>query len=69
MHTIIAIVAVLIARERWWHMLVVPLYRPIYEVMRIYLLYAAPIECSRVPSSPGTNWNGATASSHTTERI
>ena len=40
MHTIIAVTAVTIARERLWHLLVVPIYRPIYEAMRVYLLYA-----------------------------
>jgi hypothetical protein len=40
MHTIIAITAIAIAREKLWHLLVVPFYRPIYEVMRVYLLYA-----------------------------
>ena len=40
MHTVIAITAVTIARERLWHLLVVPIYRPIYEAMRVYLLYA-----------------------------
>jgi biofilm PGA synthesis N-glycosyltransferase PgaC len=40
MHTVIAVVAVIIARERPWHLLVVPIYRPIYEAMRVYLLYA-----------------------------
>ena len=34
MHTIIAITAVAIAREQLWHLLVVPIYRPIYEAMR-----------------------------------
>jgi biofilm PGA synthesis N-glycosyltransferase PgaC len=40
MHTIIAITAVAIAKESLVHLLVVPLYRPIYELMRVYLLYA-----------------------------
>ena len=40
MHTFIAITAIAIARERLWHLLVLPIYRPIYEAMRVYLLYA-----------------------------
>ena len=39
MQTIIAVTAILIAREKVWHLLMVPIYRPVYEVMRIYVLY------------------------------
>ena len=38
-HLVISIVAVLMVRERPWHLLVVPLYRLIYEPLRIYVLY------------------------------
>ena len=42
MQTIIAIAAVTIARDRFWqHLLMVLIYRPIYEAMRIYLLYVS----------------------------
>jgi biofilm PGA synthesis N-glycosyltransferase PgaC len=37
-HLLISIVAVAIARERYWHLLVVPIYRVIYEPLRAYLL-------------------------------
>ena len=38
---VLSAVAVVSARERWWHLLLVPLYRIIYEPLRFYLLYAA----------------------------
>jgi len=41
LHMIISITAVIIARERAWHLLVVPIYRLIYEPLRAYLLYAS----------------------------
>jgi cellulose synthase/poly-beta-1,6-N-acetylglucosamine synthase-like glycosyltransferase/peptidoglycan/xylan/chitin deacetylase (PgdA/CDA1 family) len=41
LHMIISITAVMIARERAWHLLVVPIYRLIYEPLRAYLLYAS----------------------------
>jgi cellulose synthase/poly-beta-1,6-N-acetylglucosamine synthase-like glycosyltransferase/peptidoglycan/xylan/chitin deacetylase (PgdA/CDA1 family) len=40
-HMIISLTAVLMARERLWHLLVVPIYRLIYEPLRAYLLYAS----------------------------
>ncbi|MGV9712233.1 bifunctional polysaccharide deacetylase/glycosyltransferase family 2 protein [Gordonia sp. NPDC003424] len=40
-HMLISIVAVVVARERWWHLAVVPIYRLIYEPLRAYLLYAS----------------------------
>jgi cellulose synthase/poly-beta-1,6-N-acetylglucosamine synthase-like glycosyltransferase/peptidoglycan/xylan/chitin deacetylase (PgdA/CDA1 family) len=40
-HMIISITAVAMARERPWHLLVVPIYRLIYEPLRAYLLYAS----------------------------
>jgi biofilm PGA synthesis N-glycosyltransferase PgaC len=41
LHMIISITAVVMARERAWHLLVVPIYRLIYEPLRAYLLYAS----------------------------
>jgi cellulose synthase/poly-beta-1,6-N-acetylglucosamine synthase-like glycosyltransferase/peptidoglycan/xylan/chitin deacetylase (PgdA/CDA1 family) len=38
---VIAVIAVRMTREKWRHLLVVPLYRLIYEPLRAYLLYAA----------------------------
>lgn len=40
-HMVISIVAVLMVRERLWHLLIVPIYRIIYEPLRAYLLYAS----------------------------
>jgi biofilm PGA synthesis N-glycosyltransferase PgaC len=40
-HMIISLTAVAMARERPWHLLVVPIYRVIYEPLRAYLLYAS----------------------------
>ncbi len=40
-HMMISVVAVLIVREKLWHLLVVPIYRLIYEPLRAYLLYAS----------------------------
>jgi cellulose synthase/poly-beta-1,6-N-acetylglucosamine synthase-like glycosyltransferase/peptidoglycan/xylan/chitin deacetylase (PgdA/CDA1 family) len=40
-HMIISLTAVVMARERLWHLLVVPIYRLIYEPLRAYLLYAS----------------------------
>jgi cellulose synthase/poly-beta-1,6-N-acetylglucosamine synthase-like glycosyltransferase/peptidoglycan/xylan/chitin deacetylase (PgdA/CDA1 family) len=40
-HMIISLTAVAMARERPWHLLVVPIYRLIYEPLRAYLLYAS----------------------------
>ena len=34
-------------RERWWHLLVVPIYRLIYEPLRTYLLYATALAVLR----------------------
>ncbi|KUI23136.1 polysaccharide deacetylase [Mycobacterium sp. IS-1496] len=41
LHMIISITAVAMAHERPWHLLVVPIYRIIYEPLRTYLLYAS----------------------------
>lgn len=40
-HGIIATTGVVIAREKAWHLAVVPIYRLIYEPLRFYLLYAS----------------------------
>lgn len=40
-HLLISIAAIAIARERYWHLFVVPIYRVIYEPLRAYLLYAS----------------------------
>jgi cellulose synthase/poly-beta-1,6-N-acetylglucosamine synthase-like glycosyltransferase/peptidoglycan/xylan/chitin deacetylase (PgdA/CDA1 family) len=39
-HTVCAVAAIAISRESYWHLLVLPVYRPMYELMRVYLLYA-----------------------------
>lgn len=41
LHMIISVTAIAMARERPWHLLVVPIYRVIYEPLRAYLLYAS----------------------------
>ena len=38
---ITAAVGIAMVRERWWHLLVVPAYRLIYEPLRAYVLYKA----------------------------
>ncbi len=40
-HLINAVTGIAIAREKLWHLLVVPVYRLIYEPLRFYLLYAS----------------------------
>lgn len=42
-HLVISIIAVAMVREKAWHLLIVPIYRLIYEPLRAYLLYAALI--------------------------
>ena len=46
-HLLVATVAVVMMRERWWHLLVVPIYRLIYEPLRTYLLYATALAVLR----------------------
>jgi biofilm PGA synthesis N-glycosyltransferase PgaC len=46
-HFAVAAVAVVMMRERWWHLLVVPIYRLIYEPLRTYLLYATALAVLR----------------------
>ena len=40
MHMIVPITAVAISRDKWRHLLLVPIHRPIYEMLRLYLAYA-----------------------------
>jgi biofilm PGA synthesis N-glycosyltransferase PgaC len=42
-----SVVGLIIAREKMWHLLVVPIYRPIYEPLRAYLLYATLFRAAR----------------------
>lgn len=46
-HLAISVVALGMAHERPWHLLVVPLYRLIYEPLRTYLLYASLVKILR----------------------
>ncbi len=46
-HMVISIVAICMAKERAWHLLVVPIYRLIYEPLRTYLLYASFLKILR----------------------
>ena len=46
-HFLLATVAVALTRERWWHLLVVPVYRLFYEPLRTYLLYATALAVLR----------------------
>ena len=46
-HFVLAAVAVALSRERWWHLLLVPVYRLIYEPLRTYLLYATALAVLR----------------------
>ena len=39
-HFLTPTAAVILAREKLWHLLVIPIYRPIFEVLRLYLLYS-----------------------------
>jgi len=40
LHMVVLVTAVILLRERLWHLPAVLIYRPIYEVLRIFLLYA-----------------------------
>lgn len=46
-HFVMAAVAVALAREKLWHLLVVPVYRLIYEPLRTYLLYSTALAVLR----------------------
>ena len=43
-HLVISVIAILMVRESLLHLLVVPVYRLIYEPLRAYLLYASLIQ-------------------------
>lgn len=47
LHLVMTAVAVALMRERWWHLLVVPVYRLIYEPLRAYLLYSTALAVLR----------------------
>ncbi len=53
-HMVISIIAIAMVREKSWHLLVVPIYRLIYEPLRAYLLYASLI---RVIKGRVVGWN------------
>jgi len=46
-HLVVAAVAVVMTGEGWWHLLVVPVYRVIYEPLRTYLLYSTALAALR----------------------
>lgn len=46
-HMVISAIGVAIAREKAWHLLVVPFYRLIYEPLRAYLLYATALRATK----------------------
>ncbi|MGK7221924.1 bifunctional polysaccharide deacetylase/glycosyltransferase family 2 protein [Kocuria flava] len=43
-HTVICVIAIRMVGESWTHLLIVPLYRVIYEPLRAYLLYASLLQ-------------------------
>lgn len=53
-HLVISTVAIIIARESPWHLLIIPVYRLIYEPLRAYLLYASLI---RILRGTAAGWN------------
>lgn len=54
LHLVTSTVAIIVARERAWHLLIVPVYRLIYEPLRAYLLYASLI---RILKGKAMGWN------------
>jgi biofilm PGA synthesis N-glycosyltransferase PgaC len=40
-HAVIVVVAILLMREQWKHLLLIPIYRIVYEPLRAYLLYTS----------------------------
>jgi cellulose synthase/poly-beta-1,6-N-acetylglucosamine synthase-like glycosyltransferase/peptidoglycan/xylan/chitin deacetylase (PgdA/CDA1 family) len=60
---VIAAIAVWMTREKWRHLLVVPLYRLIYEPLRAYLLYAALLAVLR---GRAMGWNKLTRTNSVT---
>jgi biofilm PGA synthesis N-glycosyltransferase PgaC len=61
LHMVISITAIIMAREKAWHLLVVPIYRVIYEPLRAYLLYASLI---RVIKGTAVKWNKLERTNH-----
>jgi len=53
-HVTTTAAAILILRERWWHILIVPFYRLINEPLRVYLLYATLLTAVR---GRAVGWN------------
>lgn len=53
-HFLIAAVAIAFAHERSWHLLIIPIYRLIYEPLRAYLLYASLM---RILKGRAVGWN------------
>lgn len=54
LHMATSTIAIAVARERAWHLFVVPIYRLIYEPLRAYLLYASLMRILRGTSA---KWN------------
>lgn len=46
-HAVVSLVAISMVREKPWHLLVVPVYRLIYEPLRAYLLYASLLRIAK----------------------
>ncbi|QCU78042.1 glycosyltransferase [Citricoccus sp. SGAir0253] len=46
-HAVICVIAIWMVRESWTHLLIVPLYRVIYEPLRAWLLYASLLQALR----------------------
>lgn len=46
-HAVICVIAIRMVGESWTHLLVVPVYRVIYEPLRAYLLYASLLQALR----------------------
>ncbi|TQJ41005.1 biofilm PGA synthesis N-glycosyltransferase PgaC [Arthrobacter sp. SLBN-112] len=46
-HTVVSLVAVVMVRESPWHLLIVPIYRLIYEPLRAYVVFGAAIRALR----------------------
>lgn len=46
-HAVICVIAIRMVSESWTHLLVVPVYRIIYEPLRAYLLYASLLQALR----------------------
>lgn len=46
-HFVISFVALVMVKESFWHLAIVPIYRVIYEPLRAYLLYASLLQALR----------------------